>query len=137
MTSLAIGLLPLEKYYCRVSVQKLKLIHHVRYTFHVGISLRNKSGLVLHVEYVEPISDSITFTNGQTFKNLRSIGKKSLPNNSMTPNLLLRAEWDDTHETDDIGAKPAFVKYKVIVKMRESPIPLEYNLNITSPEYRV
>jgi hypothetical protein len=55
----------------------------------------------------------------------------------MTPNLLLSAEWDDIHETDDIGAKPAFVKYRVIVKMRESPVPLEYNLNITSPEYRV
>ena len=55
----------------------------------------------------------------------------------MTPNLLLRAEWDDTHETDDIGAKPAFVEYRVIVKVRESPAPLEYNPNITSPEYKV
>ena len=137
MTSLTIGLLPLEKYYCRVSTQKLKDIHHVRYTFRVGISLRNKSGFELHVEYVEPISESITFTNGQTFKNERSVGKKSLPNNNMPPNLLLRAEWDDTHETNDNDAKPAFVKYRVIVKMMESPVPLEYNLNISSAEYRV
>lgn len=137
MTPLTIGTLPLVKYYCRVSTMKLSDIHHVRYTFHVGVSLRNESGIELHVEYVEPISDSITFTNGQTFKDVKSIGKRSLPNNQMAPNIELRAEWDDTHETNDNGAKPSFVKYRVIVKLRESPIPFEYNVNISSPEYRI
>lgn len=137
MNSLSVGLVPLEKYYCRVTPEKLKDIGHIRYTFHVGILLRNKSGIELSVEYVEPISESITFTNGQTFKNEKSVGQKSLPNNKMLPNILLGAEWDDIHETNDNGATPSFVKYRVVVKMKESSVPLVYTLNISSPEFRV
>lgn len=127
---------PLERYYCRASTEKLQNIHHIRYTFHMGILLRNKSDIELHMDYFEPIADSITFTSGQTFRNQKSHGKKTLPQN-MRPNDVLRAEWDDIHETDDSGAKPAFVKYRVIVKFRESQTAFEYNLNISSPEYRV
>jgi len=55
----------------------------------------------------------------------------------MFPNIMLRVEWDDTHETNENGAGLAFVRCKVIVKMRESPVPLEYALNISSPEFGV
>ena len=75
--------------------------------------------------------------HGQIFENEGSVGKKSLPTDKMFPNIMLRVEWDDTHETNENGAGLAFVRCKVIVKMRESPVPLEYALNISSPEFEV
>jgi hypothetical protein len=50
---------------------------------------------------------------------------------------MLRVEWDDPHETNENGAGLAFVRCKVIVKMSESSVTLEYALNISSPGFLV
>ena len=135
VTELSARDLPIEKHYCRVSPRELDNPPRIRYIFQNGIRLRNKSGRELHIEYTEAISESITFSNGQTFTN-RKPNRKEAFGHSLPPNGLLELEWDETHETDRTKAKPAFVRYRVLVRLKEKSDPIELVLNISSPELR-
>jgi len=125
---------PLQKYYCLVSIRNLDAASRL-FVFKVGIQLRNKVGQDLRVDFVELFFESLTFDDGATLKSRRSLGKQNPTNPTLSPGGVLRMEWV-TQEPARRPIKPAVISYRVVLKFAENPTALEYHLNISSPQFK-
>lgn len=132
-TSLQTNAFSLANVRCNLST-RINAVNHVVYTMRTSLLLRNSSSMTLHVEFVEPISESITFASGESFTNRKSLGKKQPGDGTVKQNAVIWAEWDETHETDG-SSDPAFVEYRILVKVREKFEPLSYMIRIPANRF--
>lgn len=128
-------LLPTKRYCC-VTIERLSAVSRMRYTFDVGIILRNKSGRDLDIEFVEVLSDGVGFSNGVTYMDRKTL-VKSDSGGTVKPNGVLTLEWGEKYETSETSASPTFARWKLLAKLKEMTPPLEYSLDIPSSEFRL